>query len=175
MSTPTSYRLCDIDQHWQATDQATLIFVRAAGKVLLIRKKRGLGAGKINGPGGKLEKGESIQQCAHREIKEELCIDVTESVCVGRLRFQFTDAYSLDVHVFIASAFAGTPQETAEAEPLWFGESEIPYDQMWADDRLWLPRVLAGETVDGRLIFAKDEMLAHELVYNRALFPVAKP
>lgn len=38
---------------------ATLMFVidEARGEVLLIRKKRGLGAGKINGPGGKIDPG----------------------------------------------------------------------------------------------------------------------
>jgi len=167
-----SYRLCDIDAHWRATDKATLLFVVEQGKVLLIRKKRGLGAGKINGPGGKLEAGETTQQCAHREILEELCIVVDESTAVGRLRFQFTDAYSIDVHVFIATQYSGTPTETDEAVPLWFSKDDIPYADMWADDRLWLPRALAGDTVDGRMIFDKDTMLEHELVYNSSLFPV---
>lgn len=172
MDSSHTYKLSDIDAHWRATDQATLLFVVENENVLLIRKKRGLGAGKINGPGGKFEQGETAQQCAHREVAEELCIEVNDSQQVGRLRFQFTDAYSIDVHVFLATHYAGTPMETAEAEPLWFAKADIPYDEMWADDRLWLPRVLAGDTVDGRLIFAKDVILEHELVYNRRLFAV---
>jgi hypothetical protein len=44
---------------WTSVDRTTLLFVVAGGRILLIRKKRGLGAGKINGPGGRIEDGES--------------------------------------------------------------------------------------------------------------------
>ncbi len=82
--------------------RATLMFVVKDGRVLLIHKKRGLGAGKINGPGGKRDGQETLQACAHREIYEELRITVTESHYRGRLRFQFIDGYALDVSVFVA-------------------------------------------------------------------------
>ena len=47
-----------------------LVVDRTGGQVLLIRKKRGLGAGKINGPGGKLDPGETFAQTAVREVQE---------------------------------------------------------------------------------------------------------
>ena len=34
---------------------------------------------------------------------------------------------------------------------------------MWADDRLWLPEILDGHTVDGRFVFDGDTMLDHTL------------
>ena len=40
---------------WTPTERAALCFVVTGGRVLLIRKKRGLGAGKVNGPGGRLD------------------------------------------------------------------------------------------------------------------------
>ena len=49
------YTLTRINADWRPVHQATLLFVINDGNVLLIRKKRGLGAGKINGPGGKLD------------------------------------------------------------------------------------------------------------------------
>ena len=53
-------KLADVDwDNWQASDPATLVFVIEDGKILLIDKKTGLGKGKINGPGGKVEKGEA--------------------------------------------------------------------------------------------------------------------
>lgn len=169
MSAIRTYSLEQIDAHWHAVHRATLIFVVQAGRVLLIRKKRGLGAGKINGPGGKLDAGETAQQCAHREISEELCVDVEQSVDVGRLRFQFLDNYSIDVQVFIATEFLGTPTETDEAIPLWFKLDDIPFNEMWADDQIWLPRILesglAGERVDGRFIFDDDRLLEHDVVF----------
>lgn len=160
------YTLSFIDANWVAVHQATLVFVVHAGKVLLIRKKRGLGAGKINGPGGKLDPGETAQQCAHREVFEELCIRISSSNNVGRLRFQFADDYSIDVQVFIATEFEGTPTETLEAAPLWFEPRQIPYNEMWADDRIWLPRVLSGEHVDGRFIFDGDALLESDVQFQ---------
>ena len=71
-------RIADIDwTTWQATDVATLVFVLHDGQALLIRKKRGLGAGKINAPGGRVDPGETVEQCAVREVQEELGVTPT--------------------------------------------------------------------------------------------------
>src|SRR5690606_39061541 len=57
---------------WTPRDRATLLFVRRGHQILLIRKKRGLGAGKINAPGGRIEPGETPEQAARRELLEEV-------------------------------------------------------------------------------------------------------
>lgn len=44
----------------------TLTFVVDAGKILLGMKKRGFGAGRWNGFGGKVDPGESIEEAAKR-------------------------------------------------------------------------------------------------------------
>ncbi len=166
MASSKYLNLDSIDENWAATDIATLLFVLQEDEVLLIRKKRGLGAGKINGPGGKLEAGETPRQCALREVREELCISVLDTASCGELRFQFTDGYSIHVHVFTSTRFDGEPTETDEAIPLWFKRSEIPYGEMWADDRIWLPRVLDGAKVNGKFIFSNDIMLGHEVHFE---------
>ncbi len=166
MSETVDYKLSDINEQWAAVHKATLVFVCVEGQVLLIRKKRGLGAGKINGPGGKLDKNETLDQCAVREVQEELAIQIDQLQAGGRLRFQFVDGYSIDVSVYLAFDYAGTPTETDEAIPLWFAQKNIPYDEMWADDRIWLPRVLSGEAVQGRFIFDGDAIVDHEVSFT---------
>ncbi|HEY5036239.1 MAG TPA: NUDIX domain-containing protein, partial [Chthoniobacterales bacterium] len=52
---------------WQPQQRANLCFIVRGDEVLLIRKKRGFGAGKINGPGGKVEPGETALGAALRE------------------------------------------------------------------------------------------------------------
>ncbi len=163
--------LDQIDDAWRAVDIATLVFVVTGGKILLIRKKRGLGAGKINGPGGKLEKGETPLQCAVREVKEELGIVIRNPVARGELRFQFIDGYSIHVHVFLSDDFSGEPGETDEATPLWFDLADIPYNEMWADDVLWLPRLLEGANVRGRFMFSGDTILEHEVMFSNSSSP----
>lgn len=147
---------------WTPTDYATLTFILREGQVLLIRKKRGLGAGKINGPGGKLEKNESLAECAVREVQEEVGLTPTHLEPRGDLRFQFLDGYAIHVHVFVATAYTGQLCETEEAFPIWFRLGDIPYSEMWEDDLLWLPQVLGGQSVRGDCLFDDDTMIDHQ-------------
>ena len=149
--------------HWSAVDPATLIFVIRGGEILLIRKKRGLGAGKINGPGGRLEPGETPEACAMRELAEELGVVAVDPIRLGDHRFQFVDGYSTYVHVYRASDLQGTPVETDEAIPMWINLDAIPFDEMWEDDRLWLPLLVAGKRFSGYWIFEGDRMLDYRL------------
>jgi len=148
---------------WQPKDRATLLFVVRDGHILLIRKKRGLGQGKINGPGGRLEHGEMPLDGARREVEEELRVTPTGIEHRGELSFQFIDGYSIHASVFIASGCVGKPEETDEAVPLWTRVDQIPYEQMWADDALWLPMLLRGQSFVGRFVFDGDTMLSYEL------------
>jgi len=160
--------LADVDwSDWQATDPATLVFVIRDGKILLIDKKTGFGKGKVNGPGGKLEDGESPERCAIRECHEELGIRIETLRYCGQHRFQFVDGYSLLVWVYSAEDFTGVPTETAEARPLWVPLDEIPYERMWEDDHLWLPMLIRGERFQGRWLFDGDRMLDYELLPDR--------
>jgi 8-oxo-dGTP diphosphatase len=138
---------------------ATLVFVVCNGRVLLIRKKRGLGAGKINGPGGRIDPGETPLACAVREMREELHTVPLDPIELGQLSFQFVDGYGIHVHVFRATRFEGEPRETLEATPLWAPLDALPFDEMWADDALWLPVLLTGERFRGWFVFDGDRML----------------
>lgn len=152
----------DIDWlSWQPTERATLMFVRQGNDILLIRKKRGMGAGKINGPGGRIEANETPEACAIRETIEELHVTPLSPALRGRARFHFVDGYRLTVFCFMSYAHSGIATETEEAVPLWTSIDAIPYEQMWADDALWLPMLLRGEIFDGRYIFDGDKMVDH--------------
>ena len=144
---------------WSPVDPCTLVFVVRDGQVLLIRKKRGLGAGKVNGPGGRLEPGEKPLDCAVRELEEEVGVTPLAPVELGELSFQFVDGYSTHVHVFRAEGCTGRVVETDEAVPLWTPLDAIPYDEMWADDRIWLPLLLEGRSFRGRFVFDGDTLL----------------
>ena len=152
--------VADIDWDlWVPVERATLLFVVRDGRVLLIHKKKGLGAGKINGPGGRIEPDETPLAAAIREVQEELLVtpaDVRES---GQLFFQFVDGHSIHGYVFRASDCAGQPTETVEAIPLWASVDELPYDRMWQDDRHWMPLMLAWKPFKGYFIFDEDTML----------------
>jgi len=175
--------ICDgpeemLGQGWLPTSSGklyTLIFPLAAeGKVLLGMKKRGFGAGRMNGFGGKVEQGESILEAAKRELHEEANIIATDITACGQIFFAFEDSPVLmDVHVYRVDKWDGVIQETEEMQPAWHsvksaqeGSADapdlpaIPFDRMWPDDTLWLPSFLAGKTIVGRVDFEKPQAAA---------------
>ena len=158
------YRRAHMDwKNWIPRERANLCFIVKDGRVLLIRKKRGLGAGKVNGPGGKIEPGETALQSAIREVQEEIGVTPLLIEDRGVLHFQFADGYSLECAVFIANDLEGEPIETVEAAPFWVAIEAVPYGEMWADDRHWLPQVLAGKSFRGWFEFDGDTMLSREV------------
>ncbi len=153
---------------WQPRERATLCFILQGTEILLIRKKRGLGAGKINAPGGRIEAGESPADCAIRETTEEVGLTPRDVVERGQLHFQFADGYSLHCTVFTATAYSGDLVETDEALPTWMPLDSIPYHEMWADDVHWLPGMLAGGNFTGYFHFDGEAMVSNELVWHPA-------
>jgi mutator protein MutT len=142
--------------------QTTILFLLKDDKILLAMKKRGFGAGKWNGVGGKLDVGETAEQAAIRETQEEIGVTPLNLEKVAHHTFKvpsFGDG-NLISHTFVARQWQGEPTETEEMAPKWFAINEIPYDQMWEDDKFWLPDVLAGNKLVCNFDFDdKDTML----------------
>lgn len=147
---------------------ATICYPIVDGDALLMRKKRGLGAGVVNGPGGKREGGETLRECARRETREEVGLTVDSLRKRGEFSFYLGTAPAMQIHVFVADDVRGEPVETPEAEPLWVPVDDLPLDRMWESDQLWVPRVLDGESFVGTIQFdaAGEELRTHELVFG---------
>jgi len=141
--------------------RASLLFLVRGGEICLALKKAGFGQGHWNGVGGKQEKGEDIVETARRETREEIGVEVRRLFKVGVLDFRFEgkSEWDQEVHVFIAPSWVGTPRESNEMRPRWFAADSLPFDQMWEDDRHWLPKILEGNTVQGRFYFDGDQRL----------------
>lgn len=137
----------------------TLVLVHEHPRILLGMKKRGFGEGKWNGFGGKLKEGESIEQAAHRELKEEAGISVGGLEKRGVIEFEFeNNPELLEVHLFAGKEPLGEPKESDEMQPAWFFVDEIPFRSMWSDDIYWMPLFLKGRKFKGRFLFAQDQM-----------------
>lgn len=143
-------------------------------RVLLIRKKRGMGAGKWNAPGGKVEPGESAVQAAARETREETGLTPVSPRYAGLLEFRFapgSSSWDNLCRVFHAGAFEGTLcSEHDECAPEWVGLDAIPYDGMWEDDRSWLPSLLAGRPFHRVYRFGAGDALLGETILDPGSF-----
>ncbi|AWB87783.1 8-oxo-dGTP diphosphatase [Mycetocola zhujimingii] len=133
-------------------------------RVLLGEKKKGLGLGKLVGPGGKLEPGETPAQAAVREVFEESGLRVIEDdlVLLGRIRYEFPtrEAWSQVSWVFATRSWHGDIIESDELLLRWHRVDAIPFDRMWDDAKYWLPGVLAspdaGDVIERRFVFGAD-------------------
>ncbi len=139
-----------------------LCYLVDGNKVLLAMKKRGFGKGKWNGVGGKLKDGESVEDAARRETKEEIGIEIKEMQPAGLIRFYFldmanADGFNQECYVFRVTEWRGSPAEGEEMLPKWFEKDRVPFESMWSDDIHWLPKVLAGKFVDADFLFDEQE------------------
>lgn len=131
--------------------------------VLLGFKKTGFGAGRWNGFGGKVEPRETIEAAAAREVREEAGLKVSALKEVAVVEFDIAGTPQIhEVHVFITSNFIGEPTESDEMRPQWFKESEIPYDTMWPDDRVWLPLLLQGKRLRAKFVLGDGDAIVRQ-------------
>ena len=144
-------------------EPTTLVFPvigKPIEKILLGMKKRGMGQGKWNGFGGKLKVGETVVQCALRELEEESGLIGKEKDLqwVGRIEFYFTGDSSLDhpVDIFLLWEWEGQEVESEEMKPEQYNKKQIPLEKMWADDTFWLPQVLEGNIIEAICHFNSD-------------------
>jgi 8-oxo-dGTP diphosphatase len=140
------------------TIHATICHITRGEEVLLLKKSRGFGKGKWNAPGGKLEPEERPEAGAMREVEEETGLTPTSLRERGELMFYFGEKRKPDwiVHLFECREYEGTLQSGEEGRLQWFSPHEIPYDEMWEDDRHWLPHLLSGQSVNGYFWFDED-------------------
>ena len=136
-------------------------------EVLLGEKLRGLGAGHIVGPGGKVEAGETPDEAAIREVLEEvgLVIEPRALTPLACITYPFANREGLSQRsfVFSAQAFSGELQGSGELVASWWPVEEIPYERMWSDAKLWLPRALSGEFIDATIVIGeRNEVLSHD-------------
>lgn len=89
------------------------------GEILIDRRlEEGLLGGLWEFPGGKVEPGESMEECVKREIKEELALDIE----VGEELIVVNHAYThfkVSLHVHMCRYLGGEPKAIASQEIRW--------------------------------------------------------
>ena len=151
---------------WDPEERCVLAYVKDNNQVLLINKKKGLGKGLINGPGGHIELEETAIEAAYREFEEETGYTTENLEYVGELNFQFKDGLSMRGYVYLGEGAKGELKENDETIPFWCPLNQLPLDQMWEDDKLWLEKALLGEKFVGNFIFDGEKMLSHNVVFE---------
>ena len=149
----------------------TLLFLikKSAGKIshiCLAMKKRRFGTGKWNGVGGKLEGAETLEEGLLREVEEEITVIPKNFKKIAMIDFIYSHKPEWDqvAHVYFCEEWEGDPRETEEMKPEWFSVNALPFESMWPDDPLWLPRAVSGENLKCRFVLTEgDKLLEHKV------------
>lgn len=152
---------------------ATICLLCKGQNLLLGVKKKGFGAGKINAPGGKVKEPEKIKSAAAREIFEEAGIQVEETALqqVAVLQFYFETEPIFEGHVFLIKQCEGEAKESDEMKDFqWYSIEKLPFDEMWVDDRQWMPLVLSGKKIEGRVDFNSDGSEVKNFLWKEVKF-----
>ncbi len=139
--------------------RATICEIIQDGHILLQHKAAGrFGEGKWNGPGGKLKPNETPLEGVIREVKEETGLTIHDPELLGRINFFFGEKTEPDwtTYIFLVTDYTGDLTPNEEGELKWFNIKEIPYHEMWLDDKHWLPHLIQGKKVKATFWFDED-------------------
>lgn len=147
---------------------ATLCYIKRNQQTLMIhriKKANDIHEGKWNGVGGKLEPGESPEQCVIREAREESGLEISNPRYHGLLLFADFKGDDWYVWVFTADTFRGELTESAEGRLEWIPDEELPSLRLWPSDLVFLPWLENGKVFSARFQYHGEEMLGHEVVF----------
>jgi mutator protein MutT len=144
-----------------------LLYLVKGDQVLLAMKKRGHGAGRFNGVGGKLDPDESVEQALVRESQEEIGVTPEKFEKMAYITFDLYmkgERVFEHVYIFTASKWTGELTESEEVAPEWFDIDKLPFDKMWPNDVHFLQQVLEGKKLIGHFKLDKNDLvLSHDV------------
>ena len=144
--------------------ETTLCYIEQDGKYLMlhrIKKKQDPNEGKWIGVGGKLEPGETPEECLVREVWEETHLVLDEYEKRGEILFSAEGWEDEIMHLYTATGFHGELCEDCnEGELKWVSFQEIPSLSLWEGDRIFLADLLEGKTdIQMELYYQGDKLI----------------
>ena len=119
----------------------TLIYIECGGEYLMLhrtKKENDCNRDKWIGIGGKFEEGESPEECALRETKEETGLALTSYRYRGIVTFVSDKWESEYMHLFTADGFEGTLKDCDEGELAWIKKKDLLALPAWEGDKIFL-------------------------------------
>jgi 8-oxo-dGTP diphosphatase len=147
--------------------QAVAGFMVKDGKVLLGKRKKvsnDLGKDLYAGIGGKVEDGETIEECLEREIFEEIGLKVTEYQKLGQMKYinPHNPKWDMEGHFYLITKWSGNPTESEVIDPIWFDLEDVPRENMFSDNKYWIDLLFAGKRFEGVFLFGSEKSQVEE-------------
>jgi 8-oxo-dGTP diphosphatase len=131
-----------------------------------VKKQNDVHEGKWNGLGGKIEQGETPEECVIREILEESGLSVKNPRLRGILTFPlFSNNEDEYTFLFTATDFNGDLIDSSEGILKWIPDPEVLELNLWEGDRLFLKWLEDGKFFSGKLIYCDGKLVDHHVVF----------
>ena len=148
---------------------ATLCYIHHSGHTLMLhRQKRAddIHHGKWNGLGGKLEPGESPEECVMREVREESGLEIKDPHLCGLLIFPAFKGEDWYVFVYTVQEFSGKIHENEEGYLKWIPDAELEFLPLWPSDHIFLPWIKQGRFFSAKFLYDGEEMTGYEVTFH---------
>ncbi|NJC95661.1 MAG: DNA mismatch repair protein MutT [Anaerolineales bacterium] len=145
---------------------ATLCYIKHAGKTLMVyrnKKPNDIHEGKWNGLGGKIEAGETPEECIRREVREEAGLIIQNPHLHGLLMFPKFKGNDWYVFVFTATEFVGELIDSPEGRLEWIPDEKLTELNLWESDHIFLPWLAENKFFSARFDYEGDRMQGHEV------------
>lgn len=147
----------------------TLCYVHRNGRTLMMLRNKIPGdphRGKWNGLGGKMEPGETPEECVKREVMEESGLGIESPVLMGILTFPASECDD-DWYVFLFTAVSleGDIRECREGCLEWVDDSRIRTLEMWEGDHLFMDWMADGRFFSGRLAYGGGRLMENSVFF----------
>ena len=119
----------------------SLCYIEKDGKYLMlhrIKKENDVNRDKWIGVGGKLEAGESPEDCMRREVREETGLTVTSHRLAGVVTFVSNEAPTEYMFLYTVDGWQGEETDCDEGELAWIGKDALLGLTLWEGDRIFL-------------------------------------
>lgn len=132
------------------------------------KKRRDVHHGKWNGVGGKMNPGETPEECAEREILEETGLVVDSMNFKGILTFpNFDGENDWIVYVMIVSAFHGELISSPEGDLSWIETHQLLELPLWEGDRIFLKWLDLPGVFSGKFDYKNGNLISHEVRFYK--------
>jgi 8-oxo-dGTP diphosphatase len=151
---------------------ATLCYVRRGGQTLMLyrnKKKNDYHQGKWNGLGGKLDPGESPEECAVREVLEESGLRVGPPRLRGMITFPAFDGVD-DWYTFLFTMDSpgGELIDSPEGTLSWIDDDKLLKLNLWPGDRIFIPWTFDDRFFSAKFVYAAGEFVGYEVTFQGA-------
>jgi 8-oxo-dGTP diphosphatase len=133
-----------------------------------VKKENDMHAGKWNGLGGKMEPGETPEECAIREIFEESGLKVNNLTLKGIITFPgFYDQEDWYTFLFVIDDFKGQLIDSPEGQLKWIPNDELLDLSLWPGDRIFIPWLDDSGFFSGKFVYQAGELVEHDVIFYR--------